>query len=78
MCFSFEQSKPEKTIHSCVSSPSSKARRRSVTAFLKLAVLNGSTWFCSSPAAGGMSRVVPSSNTGGLVIGEAGEVMMMS
>ena len=49
----------------------------SVMAFLKLAVLNGSTWFCSSPA-GGISRVVPSSNTGGSVVCEAGEVMMMS
>ena len=30
-------------------------------------VLNGSSWFCSSPATGGFlrSRVVPSSNTGG-------------
>ena len=59
-----------------MSSPSSRARRRSVTAFLKLAILNGSSWFCSSPAAGGISRVVPSSSTGGLVVGEAGEVMM--
>jgi len=49
-----------------------------MTAFLKLVVLNGSSWFCSSPAAGGISRAVPSSNASGLVVGEAEEVVIIS
>ena len=40
-------------------------------------MLNGSTWFSLIPAAGGILRAVPSSKTGGLVVREAGGIMMM-